>query len=134
MYWLIDSTSGASSLGTAPVSSGVVSSSLRAATVADSRFSGRSPRPTPSHTMPSASTTSNPSCSSDPDLARERLARLDRLADHHPHDARLRGRHVVHRDAQRGHPQLLAAIDDVVTRDEQRAVACVAPLRQRQVR
>ncbi len=66
MYWLIESTSGASSLGIAPVSSGVVSSSLRAATVADSRFSGRSPRPTPSHTIPSASTTSSPSCSSDP--------------------------------------------------------------------
>ncbi|EAY65022.1 PAS [Burkholderia cenocepacia PC184] len=71
----------------------------------------------------------------DQDLARERLARLDRLADHHPHDARLRGRHVVHRDAQCGHPQLFAAIHDVVVpRDEQRAVARVAALRQRQVR
>lgn len=64
------------------------------------------------------------------DLARERLARLDRLADHHPHDARLRARHVVDGHAQRGHPQLLAAIHDVVVlRDEQRAAA----RRQRQV-
>jgi hypothetical protein len=125
MYRLIDSTSGASSLGMPAVSSGVGSPSLRAATVADSRFSGRSPRPTPSHTIPSASTTSSPSCSSDPvRISRASAWRASIVSPTITHTMRVCALGTSWTGTQRGHPQLLAAIHDVVVlRDEQRAAA-----------
>ncbi len=116
MYWLIDSTSGAISPGQA------VGRQRRGIVLGTRGHRRRQPRQRPQparHAEPDDAERQHDQQRlllerAGQDLARQRLACLDGLAHQHAHQARLRGRHVVHRQAQRGHAQLLAAIGRVV--------------------